>query len=212
MLETELLAWLQTISSWYILLPLTLVVLRWKTHDVFRRWVAYYVIFNISFTILATILYPNWYLFYLTPPIFLWIVYKMFDIMIGTYKLWKQISILTAGFAIFVLIDLFWIEGQNHQFPNNIYPLQEVIVLFIIYYYLYIFSKEARQDFSALWVSIGIGASALITLIVLLYFPYLGFKPNTLGYFIWAGLGSFSSILSYSFVTYGLYIARPKIQ
>lgn len=104
---------------------------------------------------------------------------------------------------------MFWIEDLD-KFPNNVYPLQEIIVLMMVYFYFYIFSKEARQEFSALWVSLGIGLSALIILIILIYNPYLGFKPNTIGDFIWNGLGSFTTIISYSFVSYGLYIARPK--
>ena len=215
MLETKILAWLQTISSWYILLPLMIVILRWKTHDVFHRRVAYYVIFNICFTSIGTILAKldiNYlFLFYLASPMLLWIVFNIYQSVIGEYKIWKMITILTIAFSVFVVVDMFWIEDFRSKFPNNVYPPQEVIELIIIYYYLYIFSKEARRDFSSLWISIGIGSSALITLIVLLYNPYLGFVPNTLGYFIWAGLGSFSSIISYSCVAYGLHIAQPKM-
>ena len=215
MLETKILAWLQTISSWYILLPLIIVILRWKTHDIFRRRVAYYVIFNICFTSIGTILAEldinNLFLFYLGSPMLLWIVFSIYQSVIGEYKIWKFIMVLTIAFSVFVIVDMFWIEDFRTKFPNNVYPPQEVIELIIIYYYLYIFSKEARRDFSSLWISIGIGSSALIILIVLLYNPYLGYVPNTLGYFIWAGLGSFSSIISYSCVAYGLYIAQPKL-
>ena len=216
MLETEILDWLQTISSWYIILPLIIVILRWKTHDVFRRRVAYYVIFNICFTSIGTILSKlniNYlFLFYLASPMLLWIVFSTYQSVIGEYKIWKLITILSIAFTVFVVIDMFFIEDFRNKFPNYVYPPQEIIELIIIYYYLYIFSKEARRDFSSLWISIGIGSSALITLIVLLYNPYLGFVPNTLGYFIWAGLGSFSSIISYSCVAYGLYIAQSKIE
>jgi hypothetical protein len=215
MIETKLLSWLQSFSSWYIILPLLIVLFRWNAHDVFRRRVAWYVIFNISFTGLTTLLdkldVNNLFVFYLGSPIFLWVIFRIFEPLIGTYKIWNLIKWMVIGFALFVFIDMFWIENYITKFPNNVYPPQEVIVLFIVYYYLYIFSKEARQDFSSLWVTIGIGFSALITLIILLYFPFLGFKPNTLGDFIWNGLGSFSSIISYSFVSYGLYIAKPKL-
>ena len=215
MIETKFLSWLQTFSSWYISLPLLIVIFRWNTHDLFRRRVAWYVIFNIVFTVLTTVLdkidINNLFVFYLASPVFLWIVYRIFEPLIGTYKIWNLIKLMVVGFSIFVLVDMFWIENFRTKFPNNVYPPQEVIILFIIYYLLYIFSKEARQDFSSLWVAIGIGISALITLIILLYFPFLGFKPNTLGDFIWNGLGSFSSIISYSFVSYGLYIAKSKL-
>jgi hypothetical protein len=173
------------------------------------------VIFNISFTGLTTLLdkleVNNLFVFYIASPIFLWVIYRIFEPLIGTYKIWNFIKWMVIGFTIFVIIDMLWIENYRTKFPNNVYPPQEIIVLLIVYYYLYIFSKEARQDFSTLWVTIGIGFSALITLIILLYFPFLGFKPNTLGDFIWNGLGSFSSIISYSFVSYGLYIAKPKL-
>lgn len=215
MIETKFLSWLQIFSSWYIILPLILVILRWKTHEIFTRRVAWYVIFNILFTLTGTILAElninNLFIFYLASPIFLWIVFKIFEPLIGSYKVWKYIKVMVIIFAFYVIIDMFWIENYKTKFPNNVYPPQEVIVLFIVYYYLYIFSKEARQDFSSLWITIGIGFSALITLIILLYFPFLGFKPNTLGGFIWNGLGAFSSIISYSFVSYGLYIAKPKL-
>lgn len=215
MIETKFLSWLQTFSSWYIILPLLIVIFRWNTHNVFTRRVAWYVIFNILFTITGTVLAEldinNLFIFYLASPMLLWIVFRIFEPLIGSYKFWRYIKVMVIIFTIFVLIDMFWIENFRTKFPNNIYPPQEVIALIIIYYYLFIFSKEARQDFSSLWVAIGIGISALITLVVLIYFPYLGFKPNTLGDFIWNGLGSFSSIISYSFVSYGLYIAKPKL-
>jgi hypothetical protein len=216
MLETKLLYWLQIVSSWYILVPLALSIFRWKTHDVVRRRVAWFAVFNVCFTGI-TLLFEklkinNLFMFYLASPLFLWVVYRIFEPLIGTYKIWQWIKYLVIGFAIFVVIDMFWIEDFRTKFPDNIYPAQEIIILLMVYYFLYIFSKEARQDFSSLWISIGIGISALLILISLIYNPYLGFKPNTFGYFVWVGLGSISDILSYSFITYGLYIARPKLE
>lgn len=211
MIETEFLAWLQTFSSWYIALPLIIIIIRWKTHDVFRRRVAFYVIFNISFTLITTVVSHNIFMFYLASPIFLWIIYTIFSTVLSEYKVWNFIKWLVIGFSIFAIIDMFWIEDYKNKFPDYIYPPQEIIVLFMVYYYLYIFSKEARQDFSSLWISLGIGFSAMVILIILLYNPYLGFRSNTLGDFIWSGLGSLATIISYSFVSYGLYIAQPSL-
>ncbi len=208
MLDKNLLVWLQDISSWYIILPLLIVILRWKQHDVIRRRVSWYVFFNISVTGLAYVIPNNWYLFYLTPPIFVWIVFKIYEPQIGSYKIWNLIKYLVIGFAVYAIIDMIWIEWG--KFPENIYPVQSIVILFVVYYFLYIFSKEARKDFSSLWISIGIGISALLIFIVLVYFPYLGFKPNTFGYFLWMGLGSVSTILTYSCISYGLWIARPR--
>jgi hypothetical protein len=216
MIETKLLAWLYVISQWYIIVPLFFVILRWKSHDTIRRRVAWYILFNIGFVLITMLLarlkINNLFIFYLTSPAFLWIVYKIFEPEIGGYKTWKFIQFILIGFTIFVLIDMFFIENYKTKFPDNIYPPQEVIILIIVYFYLYIFSKEARKDFSMLWISIGICVSALILLIILLYSPTLGLSPNTIGYFINAGLSSFSEILSYSFIAYGLYIARPTFK
>ena len=212
MIETNFLSWLQTFSSWYIALPLLIIIIRWKTHDVFRRRVAFYVIFNILFTLITTLVNHNIFMFYLASPIFLWIIFNIFATVLSEYKVWNFIKWLVIGFSIFAVIDMFWIEDYKNKFPDYIYPPQEIIVLFMVYYYLYIFSKEARQDFSALWISLGIGFSALVILIILLYNPYLGFKSNTFGDFIWSGLGSFATIISYSFVSYGLYIARTSLK
>lgn len=213
MIETKILNLLYIVSQWYIVVPLFFIILRWNSHDNVRRRVAWYILFNISFVLITFLLAKfkinNLFIFYLTSPVFLWIVYKIFEPEIGKYKMWKFIQISLVGFFIFVFIDMFFIENYRTKFPDNIYPPQEVIILLIVYFYLYIFSREARKDFSLLWISIGIGVSALIMLIILIYTPTLGLSPNTLGYFINAGLSSFSEILSYSFIAYGLYIARP---
>lgn len=215
MIETQLLNWLSTIAQWYLIVPFILIVFRWKTFDVIRRRVSWYIVFNIVFAVgtflLAKMKINNLFIFYLSSPAFVWMVFRIYEPTIGNYKFWKFILIILSAFAIFVLIDMFFIENYKTKFPTNIYPSQEIIILVIVYFYLYIFSKEARQDFSLLWITIGIGISALIILIIVLYYPDTGFTENTFGHFIWAGLGSMSDIISYSFVTYGLYIARPKL-
>ena len=214
MFDEKLLNWLDIFSQWYMILPLTVIIFKWKTFDTIHRRVAYYVFFNVGFAIITKIFAElkinNYFLFYLASPLLLWFIYRIFEPSIEMLSMWKYIRMLVIGFAVFVLIDMIWIEDFKKTFPENIYPPQEIILLFIIYYYLYIFSKEARQDFSLLFISIGIGLYALIILFILIYNPYLGFVPNTLGYFIWAGIGSFAEILTNSFISYGLYIARPK--
>ena len=214
MFDEKSLNWLDIFSQWYMVLPLTVIIFRWKTFDIIHRRVSYYVFFNIGFAIVTKIFAElkinNYFLFYFASPLMLWFIYRIFEPSIGMFKMWIYIKMLVVGFAIFVLIDMIWIEDFLKIFPENIYPPQEIILLFIIYYYLYVFSKEARQDFSLLFISIGIGLYALIILFILIYNPYLGFVPNTLGYFIWAGIGSFAEILTNSFISYGLYIARPK--
>lgn len=215
MIETKLLSWLETIAQWYIVVPVFFVIFRWKSHDIIRRRVAWYIFFNISFVLITMLLAKmkinNLFIFYLTSPAFLWIVYKIFEPAIGKYKPWKFVQIILLAFSIFVILDMFYFENYRTQFPDNIYPPQEVIILIIVYFYLYIFSVEARKDFSLLWIAIGIGVSALIMLIILIYTPTLGLSPNTIGYFINAGLSSFSEILSYSFIAYGLYISKSDL-
>ncbi len=215
MIETQLLNWLSIIAQWYLIIPLLVIIIRWKTFDVIRQRVSWYIIFNIVFAVstfvLAKMKVNNLFIFYLSSPAFVWMVFYIYQLTIGNYKFWKFIKIFLIAFAVFVVIDMFFIENYRTKFPNNIYPSQEIIILLIVYYYLYIFSKEARRDFSLLWISVGIGISALILLIIVLYYPDTGFTENTVGHFIWAGLGSMSDIISYSFVTYGLYVARPKL-
>jgi hypothetical protein len=215
MIETQLLSWLSTIAQWYLTIPFILIIFRWKTFDVIRQRVSWYIIFNIVFAVgtllMAKMKINNLFIFYLTSPAFVWVVFSIYEPTIGKYKIWKFIRILLITFAVFVLIDMFFIENYRTKFPTNIYPSQEVIILVICYYYLYIFSKEARRDFSLLWITVGIGISALIMLVIVLYYPDTGFVENTVGHFIWAGLGSISDIICYSFITYGLYCARPKL-
>jgi hypothetical protein len=215
MIETQLLNWLNTIAQWFLIIPFTVIVLRWKTFDVIHRRISWYIIFNIAFVagtyLMAKMKINNLFIFYLISPASVWMVLRVYEPTIGKYKFWKYIQIILIAFAIFVLIDMFFIENYKTKFPTNIYPSQEIIILIIVYYYLYIFSKEARLDFSLLWVTIGIGLSAIIMLIIVLYYPDTGFAENTIGHFIWSGLGSMSDIISYSFITYGLYIARSKL-
>ncbi len=207
MIEYKLLEYLRAISSWYIILPLIIVAFRWKTHDTVRRWAAWYVIFNIILTAISTILYPNWYIFYISSPIFVWIVYQFFQPLIAKYKVWQYIKWLVIAYSVFAMLDMFFIEWG--KFPKYIYPVQSLVILLMVYYFLYIFSIEARKDFSSLWISMGMGFSALIIFMVLVYFPSLGFKPNTFGYYIYMSMGAFSNIISYSCFSYGLYIAKP---
>ncbi len=215
MIGTKLLALLETIARWYLIIPLIVVILRWKSHDLIRRRVAWIIFFNIAFNIItyemAMMKINNLFVFYLASPVFIWINYLVYQPVIGKYKLWKIIRLSIIIFSIFVVIDMFFIENYRTKSPDNIYPPQEIILLFMVYYYLYIFSKEARKDFSLLWISLGIGISAILLLIILIYLPTLSYEENTLGYYIYAGLGSFSDILSYSFIAYGLYIANPKL-
>ena len=214
MFDEKLLNWLDVFSQWYMVLPLTIIVFRWKTYDKIHRRVVYYVFFNAGFAIVTKIFAElkinNYFLYYLASPLMLWFIYRIYEPSISGLKMWKYIKISVIVFAVFVLIDMIWIEDFKKIFPENIYPPQEIILLFIIYYYLYIFSREARRDFSLLLISIGIGVYALIILFILIYNPYLGFIPNTLGHFLWAGIGSFAEILTNSFISYGLYIAIPK--
>lgn len=215
MIETQLLNWLSIIAQWYLIIPFILIIFRWNTFDVIRWRVSWFIIFNIAFAVgtllLAKMKINNLFLYYLASPAYIWMVYLIFEPTIGSYKIWKFISITLITFAVFVVIDMFFIENYKTKFPTNIYPSQEIIILLIVYCYLYIFSKEARRDFSLFWVTIGIGLSALIMLIIVLYYPDTGFTENTFGHFVWAGLGSMSDIISYSFITYGLYVARPKL-
>jgi hypothetical protein len=214
MIETQLLNWLNTIAQWYLIIPFIIIVIRWNSFDVIRRRVSWYIIFNITFVagtyLLANMKINNLFIFYLSSPAFVWMVFRIYEPTIGNYKFWKFITFIFITFALFVLIDMFFIENYRTKFPTNIYPTQEIIILLIVYFYFYIFSKEVRRDFSLLWITVGIGIAALIMLIIVLYYPDTGFVENTIGHFIWAGLGSMSDIISYSFITYGLYIARPK--
>jgi hypothetical protein len=215
MIESQLLSWLSTIAQWYLIIPFFVILYRWKTFDFIRQKVSWYIFFNISFAILTLLLAKmrinNLFIFYLSSPAFVWMVFGIYELTIGNYKIWKYIKLILISFSIFVLIDMFFIENYRTKFPANIYPSQEIIILLICYYYIYIFSKEARRDFSLFWITIGIGISALIMLVIVIYYPDTGFVENTIGHFIWAGLGSMSDIISNSFITYGLYIARPKI-
>lgn len=215
MIETQLLNWLNTIAQWYLIVPFLVIIIRWKTFDVIHRRVSWYIIFNIAFVVgtfvLAKMKINNLFIFYLSSPAFVWMVLRIYEPTIGKYKFWKFIKIILIAFAVFVVIDMFFIEDYKAKFPANIYPSQEIIIILIVYYYLYIFSKEARREFSLLWITVGIGLSALIMLIIVLYYPDTGFTENTIGHLIWAGLGSTSDIVSYSFVTYGLYSAFPKL-
>jgi hypothetical protein len=214
MIETQLLNWLNTVAQWYLIVPFLVIIIRWKTFDIVHQRVSWYIIFTIAFVIgtflLAKLKVNNLFIFYLSAPAFVWMVFRIYEPTIGKYKLWKFITFILIAFAVFVVIDMFFIEDYKTKFPTNIYPSQEIIILLIVYYYLYIFSKEARREFSLLWITLGIGMSALIMLIIVLYYPDTGFIENTIGHFIWAGLGSMSDIVSYSFITYGLYTARPK--
>lgn len=215
MIETQLLNWLNTIAQWYLIVPFLVIIIHWKTFDIVHRRVSWYIIFNIAFVVgtfvLAKMKINNLFIFYLSSPAFVWMVLRIYEPTIGKYKFWKFIKIILIAFAVFVVIDMFFIEDYKAKFPANIYPSQEIIIILIVYYYLYIFSKEARREFSLLWITVGIGLSALIMLIIVLYYPDTGFTENTIGHLIWAGLGSTSDIVSYSFVTYGLYSAFPKL-
>lgn len=215
MIETQLLAILESIARWFLIMPLIIILFRWKSQDSIRRSVSWYILFNLFFNVVTYLMamarINNLFIFYLASPGIVWIVYLIFKPAIGKYKPWRFIRFVTIIFTVFVVVDMFFIENYRTKSPDNIYPLQEIIILLMVYYYLYIFSKEARNDFSLLWISLGIGISAIFLLIILIYLPTLSHEENTLGYYIYAGLASFSDILSYSFITYGLYIASPKL-
>ena len=213
MIDFQILEWLNLLSSWYILLPLGIVILRWASLDAVRRRVAWYVFFNLGFTLFGSLLvyldYNNIFIFYLGSPLLLLFIYLIFDILLKEKKVWQYVKWLVISYTLFVAVDMFWIEGFRN-FPENIYLIEKAIIVFMAYYFLYFFSKEARQDFSSLWIAVGIGINALLSFIILFYSPHLGLKENTIGAFIWYGLGSSMSIISYSFVAYGLWTA-PKI-
>jgi len=212
MIGNQILYWLNIVSSWYIILPISIVILRWTSHDAVRRRVAWYVIFNLGFTffnyLLAYLDFSNIFLYYLASPMLLLFIYLIFNELLKGKGYWQYVKYLLITYILYVAIDMFWIEDFR-KFPENIYPIEKALIVFIVYYFLYFFSKEARRDFSSLWIALGIGINALLAFIILIYSPYLGFEDNTIGQFIWYGLGSLLTIISYSFIAYGLGI-HPK--
>jgi hypothetical protein len=215
MAANDLLYWLGLVSSYYILLPLLLVGLRWRVHDTVRRRVAWYVIFNLSFTVLTRVtagLFDNIFLFYLASPVYLTLVWRIYDALVKPTQVWRVVSWLIGTYWVFVAIDMIWLENFRVDFSKNIYPVEKSLIVFMAYYFLYQFSRESRADFSSLWIGLGIGINALLSLVSVVYMPYVGgWDDNTIGNFIWNGLGSIITLVSYSFVAYGLWIAKPAL-
>ena len=106
---------------------------------------------------------------------------------------------------------MLWLENFRTDFPANIYPIEKAIIIFMAYYFLYRFSKTGGSDFSSFWIGLGIGINALFSFVLIVYTPHIGSEENTIGDFVWRGLGSIISLISYSFVTYGLWIAKPRL-
>jgi hypothetical protein len=214
MISKEILRWLGVVSSYYILLPFLVILFRWSTHDTIRRRVGWYVLFNLCFTVItfATArVINNTFIFYLASPIYIFFVYRVYDAMVTHDQLWRFVRWGILAYFVFVVVDMIWLENFRTDFSANLYPIEKSIIIFMAYYFLYQFSKRAGTDFSALWIGLAIGINALFSLVVILYTPYIGFRENIISYFIWAGLGSIISIVSYSLITYGLWIAKPRL-
>lgn len=219
MISHSLLYWLGLLSSAYILVPLLLVTRWWQGHDAVRRRVGWYIIFNATFSLLTFALAPlmssNLVLFYLASPLYIVLVYRIFDALVvrnatPTPVFWQVIRGLVVAYCFFVAVDMIWLENVEKEFSKNIYPPEKALIVSMSFYFLYRFSREARSDFSSLWIGLGIGINALLSLIILVYSPYISLQPNTLGDFVWSGLGSIITVISYSFVTYGLWIGRSR--
>jgi hypothetical protein len=218
MISYLVLEWLQLFSQAYIVLPLLLVISRWRSHDAFRRRVGWFILFNAAFPVLSWALFSlfdnNMPLFYLASPVLVMLIYRLFDVWPSTSAtaFWKIIRGLVVAYCLFVVVDVIWLENPMTTFSTHIYPPEKLLIVLMAFYFLYQFSREAHTDFSSLWIGIGIGTNALFTLMILIYSPYLSLQANTIGFFMWYGLASFVSILTYSFYAYGLWIYRSYLQ
>lgn len=220
MIANHILKWLQIISSWYILIPLGIVILRWTVHDTIRRRVGWYVVFNFFFTAVTyttAFLIKNVFIFYLASPIYIYLVYRVYDAMVATTEPWKIVRWLIVAYCVFVGIDMLWLENIRAEFPSNIYPAEKAIIVLMAYYFLYRFSKTGNTDYSAFLIGLGIGINALFSFVHIVFASYVDHpsllaEKNTIGYFMWFGVGPMFSLISYSFVTYGLWIAKPHWQ
>lgn len=215
MLSNNTLFWLGVVSSWYIVVPLLMVVVRWSAHDAIRRRVAWYVLFNASFTALTYSTFrvmDNIFIFYIASPIYIILVYRVYDAMVPKDGFWRMVGWVIMAYCLFVGFDMLWLENFRTDFPANLYPAEKSIIISMAYYFLYRFSKTGSSDFSALCIGLGIGINALFSLVLIVYTPYIGAEENTIGYFVWHGLGSIISIISYSLVAYGLWIAKPFLR
>lgn len=213
MLTTRVLQILGTISMWYIIIPLSVVFLRWQMHDTIRRRVGWYVIFNAAFSLLTALTASsmnNLIIFYLASPVYVLLVYRVYEAMYGEKGQLRMTTWLIIAYCVFVVIDMTWIENVQKNFPAIIYPIEKGIIIFMAYYFLYCFSVNGGSDFSAFWIGLSIGINALFSLVLIVYTPYIGWEENTIGFFVWYGLGSIISLISYSMVTYGLWIAKPR--
>lgn len=213
MLTAKTLQLLGIISMWYIIIPLSVVGLRWQTHDTIRRRVGWYVIFNAAFSLITALTASsmnNLIIFYLASPIYILLVYRIYEAMHGKNEQLRLTKWLVGIYCLFVIVDMIWIENVQKNFPSNIYPIEKGIIIFMAYYFLYRFSINGGSDFSSFWIALAIGLNALFSLVLIVYTPYIGWQENTIGYFVWYGLGSIISLISYTMVTYGLWIAKPR--
>jgi hypothetical protein len=220
MLTNTTLKLLGQFASAYILLPLLLVLLGWRSHDHIRRQVRWYVLFNAAFSLLARLslllMARNTPLFYAASPVLVVLVYRVYDAMVTSPALpvplfWRVVRGLVVVYCVFVVVDMLWLEDALKGISRLIYPPEKTLIVTMAFYFLYRFSSEARTDFSSLWIGFGIGLNALLTLIILFYSPHIGLRAGTVGYFIWWGLGSIVTLISYSMIAYGLWIYRPRL-
>ncbi|MBN8820495.1 MULTISPECIES: hypothetical protein [unclassified Spirosoma] len=196
-----------------------MVILRWAVHDTIRRRVAWYIIFNFGFTFITyttAFLIKNIFIFYLASPLYIYLVYRVYDAMVSVTVFWKIVQWIILAYCIFVGVDMIWLENIRTNFPVNIYPVEKAIIVIMAYYFLYRFSKAGSTDYSAFWIGLAIGINALFSFIHLIFasdfdHPSLLAEKNTISYFVWFGIGPMISLISYSFVSYGLWIAKPKL-
>ncbi len=217
MISYLVLEWLQLFSQAYILLPLLLVISRWRSHDAFRRRVGWFILFNAAFPVLSwalvSLFNKNIPLFYVASPLLVVLIYRLFNAWPGTSAMafWRVIRGLVVAYCLFVVVDMIWLENPMTTFSRHIYPPEKLLIVLMSFYFLYRFSRAAHTDFSSLWIGIGVGTNALLSLMILLYSPYLSLQPNTVGFYMWYGLASFVSILTYSFYAYGLWVYRSYL-
>jgi hypothetical protein len=220
-LTNETLHWLGLFASAYILMPLCLTWLRWRSHDRIRRQVRWYVLFNALFTITSFSLAKldrsgnNLLLFYVASPLLVVLVYRIYDAMVLAKQttvptVWWVVRGLVVAYCLFVVVDMIWLEDPTRQISKIIYPPEKALIVTMAFYFLYRFSSEARSDFSSLWIGAGIGLNALLNLVILFYSPHIGMLPGSVGYFLWWGLGSIVTLTSYSMIAYGLWIFKPR--